>query len=495
MSLILALDLGTSAVKIMLMDSEAKIHHVSSHPYPSQIPRQGWIEQEPGIWFKTASTAVKSVLSEEDRKSIDIISLSGHMSGLVAVDRQGNPLFPCITLADTRCTAQCDEIASLAGSRIAEITGNAVINAFLLPKLLWFKQNHKGLYHQTRYILSPKDYLRFCLTGKFATDSTDAGNSLLFNISDRAYDKELIKELGFCPDIFPDLLEAYDITGPLTEAAARETGLRPGTPVACGAADMACQALGAGLSQEGVVSATVGTSATMLMSLKKPDQMGLNKVTFHPHVIPGLIYTLGSHFSGGLSLNWFSGVLKADQSKKVDYAFLDRLTEEAALAPIGSNGILFMPYLVGSGSPHFNPNLHGAFLGLSLVSDRGSMYRAIMEGITYNMKETLLLFESMQSGIKTIKIAGGGMKAFLWPQVLADIFEKDILHSENSDESTIGAAILGGYAAGMFKSLDLPQSIQENSTFIKHDPLKSEKYGCFFKEYQRNYNAFEGLNH
>jgi xylulokinase len=494
MSLILALDLGTSAIKILLMDPYGNILHLSSHPYPSEMPQQGWIQQDPEIWFDIARKAVNNRLSDVDKKDIGVISLSGHMSGMVAVDSDGKSLYPCITMADGRSSRQCDEINATAGSHIVEITGNMAINAFLAPKLLWFKQNNPSAYRQAKAIVSPKDFLRFKLTGKLATDSTDAGNSLLFNIHKRCWDETLIKELGFDTNKFPEVSTSYEIAGTLTCDAANALGLRHGIPVAFGAADMACQAIGAGLTYKGVVSATVGTSATMLTVLDTVKNAGVGRVTFHPHVMPGLIYALGSHFSGGLSLNWFSRVISEDNAEKLDYAFLDKLTEEAAQRPVGSNGLLFLPFLVGSGSPHFSANIKGSFIGLSIFTDRGSMYRSIMEGVSYNMKETFQLFESMCEGIETIRFGGGGLKAKIWPQIFADIFGRNVQISGNFDESTIGAAIIGGYSAGIFKSLKLPTKIKNNKMEIVYNEENTQKYQGLFALYLESYEKLMDIN-
>jgi xylulokinase len=495
MSIILALDLGTSAIKCMAMDEQSTILYVSSVPYPSHAPNSGWLQQNPDDWIKASIQAINQCLTAIDQKEIGVISLSGHMSGLVLVDDEGRPLYPCITLSDSRSHVQSEWIRQKAQEKIYNSTGNPAIDAFLLPKLLWIKENLPSIYQRTKYILFPKDYLRFHLTGKYATDTTDAGNALFYDFKKEFWNEQLLADLEIRPDILPEILRPYAVAGLTNRKAAGIFGLREGIPVVAGAADMAAKAVGYGINEPGNIATTIGTSATILTVVPEFNSIGRDKVTFHPHVTPGIIYALGSHFSGGMSLNWFSGLISGDQSRP-DYSLIQSLSKEAENVPPGSDGTLYLPFLSGSGTPYFDAYARGSFLGLSTNTKRETMFHAVLEGISYNLKESLLLFEEMGVKIKTIRVGGGGMNIGIWPSILADVFGYPIDIIKISDASTIGAAIIGGFGIGIFSDLNTPvKRIIENKKTImpntKTEPVYSKYFEIYQKSYQNLKNTFK----
>ncbi len=498
MPVILALDLGTSALKCMAMNETANILSVVAVPYPSASPRPGWLQQNPDEWIVAAVQAIKQCQDAIGNQEIGVISLSGHMSGLVLTDRDGVPLYPCITLADSRSAKQCNWLQLNMAPTIYRNTGNPAINAFLLPKLLWVKENLPDIYKKAELILFPKDYLRFRLTGQRATDITDAGNSLLYDFTAQNWNLSLVDQLGLNPAILPEVLKPYQIAGQISPAGAALFGLKPGIPVVTGAADMAAKAIGYGIQEPGYVAATIGTSATILTVVPSINRAGQDKVTFHPHVIPGFLYALGSHFSGGLSLNWFSGILSGNQTS-ADYSLIQSLSREAQNISPGSEGLLYLPFLSGSGTPHFDAYARGSFLGLSTNTRRETMFRAILEGISYNLKESLSLFQNMGVEIKTVRIGGGGMNVKLWPTILANVFDYPVDIIQISDASAIGAAIIGGFAIGIFKDLSTPvQQIITHKRTVTPNPEISGIYQKNFQLYQASYeklrDIFKGLN-
>ncbi len=493
MPVILALDLGTSALKCMAMNEKSAILSVVAIPYPSESPRPGWLQQNPNDWIAAAVQAIKQCQAAIGNEEIAAISLSGHMSGLVLIDEDGSPLYPCITLADSRSTKQSDWLQQMMAPIIYKITGNPAINAFLLPKLLWVKENLPDIYKKTKLILFPKDYLRFHLTGEWATDITDAGNTLLYDFNQQNWNLPLIHELQLNPAILPEVSNPYQIAGSVSPKGAALFGLKPGIPVVTGAADMAAKAIGYGIQEPGYIAATIGTSATILTVVPSISQAGQDKVTFHPHVIPGSIYALGSHFSGGLSLNWFSGIVSGNHSK-ADYSLIQSLSQDARNVSPGSNGLLYLPFLSGSGTPYFDSYARGTFLGLSTNTRRETIFRAILEGISYNLKESLLLFIKMGVDIKSIRIGGGGMNVELWPTVLANVFGYPVDIIKISDASAIGAAIIGGFGVGIFEDLISPvQQIIQNKRTINPNQEISRVYQKNFELYLASYQKLRDI--
>jgi len=491
MSLILALDLGTSAVKCLLMDEDGTVLHVQGEPYPTRSASPGWSEQDPEDWVQAAIKAAGSCLQRAGDKDVAVISFSGHMSALILVDRSGRPLFPCITLSDSRSRNQTLALHSSTGEEVKKLTGNPILDAFLAPKLLWLKEERPELYDRAACLLFPKDYLRFRLTGICATDTTDAGNSLFYDPVKEAWDEGLAADMGFRPSLLPEILRPYQSAGTLTREMAALLGLREGIPVIAGAADMATSALGTGAAAPGDTVLTIGTSATMISVLPAISGHGFGQITFHPHVLPGAFYALGSHFAGGLSLNWLSELLHTT----VSYEFLQELgTQSEAIEP-GSGGVLFLPFLAGSGSPHFNPAMRGSFLGLSAASGRAAMFRAVLEGIAFNLKETLSLFGQMGSGqADSIRVGGGGSRIGVWPGILAHIFGKPVHLLGQADASAMGAAMLGGYAAGMFTDLrEISARLTEPASILLPDPEAAEQYDKLYRRYLDFYSCLEPL--
>jgi xylulokinase len=493
MSVILALDLGTSAIKCMAMNERADVLHVSSVPYPSHTPNSGWLQQNPDDWIRVSVQAIKQCLAAIGQRDIEVISLTGHMSGLILTDDDGRPLYPCITLSDSRSYLQSEWLRQKAQEKIYASTGNPVIDAFLLPKLLWVKENLPSVYQQTKHLLFPKDYLRYHLTGKYATDITDAGNSLFYDFTKESWDEQLLAALEIRPDILPEILRPYGLAGAVNQKAARLFGLKEGIPVVTGAADMAAKAVGYGINEPGHVAATIGTSATILTLVPGINSIGRDKITFHPHVAPGNIYALGSHFSGGMSLNWFSGLISGDQSR-ADYSLIQSLSKEAENVLPGSGGTLYLPFLSGSGTPYFDAYARGSFLGLSTSTKRETMFHAVLEGISYNLKESLLLFEAMSGKIKTIRVGGGGMNIKLWPTILADVFGYPVDIIKISDASAIGAAIIGGFGVGIFADLNTPvQRIIENKRTVVPNAEAVAIYNKYFDIYQKSYQNLKSI--
>lgn len=485
--MILAVDLGSSQLKLLAMDANGAVRKVCIAPYRTYTVRPGWLEQRPEEW----KLALLSALREMDRviplKEMEVVSFSGHMSGVILADRDLKPLYPCIMLADLRSSKECGILSEAVGAEIRRMTGNPVIQAFSLPKLLWLKENERALYEKASVWLSPKDYLRACLTGKANTEATDAFNSLCVDPERRTWNEELIRETGIRRELFPEIYEPYEEGGTVTKEAASWSGLKEGTRVVCGAADMACGAVGNRLFQSGDATLTLGTCATFLAMTEGIQESEFGKITFHTHVLPGKIYALGSHFNGGLAVNWISGLLGGTGEK--DYEMTAALSEEAALVEAGSQGVLTIPFLAGSGSPYFNDGDRGAILGLQTAVTRGVLFRSLLEGVSYNLRQTLEIFEKIEGKpLDGIVLGGGGVKIPIWPGLIKDVFDRRLLVAENPDASAVGAGLIGGYGQGIFQDLEKVSGEQLRiKGTLEPDKRQARIYDGLYRKYADAY--------
>ena len=471
----------------MILNADMKIEYIGSCRYTTIAEKKGYLEQDPHEWQRALKKALSDLEIQMSLKEINAVSFSGHMSGLVAVDKEGEPLRPCILLADSRSEEECQDLEYKVGKQIEKMTGNAVINAFLLPKLVWFKKYEKDLYQKTWRWMLPKDYLRATLTGRYETEYTDAYNSLCLDPVSCQWNNSIIENSGLDKEKFPPVLKPWDLAGNVTEKAAAEYGFVRGTPVFFGGADMACQALGNDLFSDGDSTLTLGTSATFLVQISEIDCKYTGKITYHKHILPEKLYALGSHFNGGLAVNWFAATHGDTQG--IDYQFVQKLAEAALTVPAGSNGVRTIPFLAGSGSPYFKSTDCQTVTGISAATTQADLFKSELEGITYNLKETLECFQKLSKNqICEILLAGGGCKVTGWPQMTADIFGMPIHLSQNEDASTIGAAIIGAYGAGIIKDMEqAAKQLLQIKTSIFPNREKTKLYEGYFDEYRELY--------
>lgn len=496
MPLILAIDLGSSQLKLLVMDEKARVRAVVTEGYPTCTPGGGYLVQNPEDWEKALKRGFAKLSVLVNLKEIEVVSFSGHMSGVVLVDENGEVLYPCIMLSDCRSAEECRILESCMGDEIRNITGNPVIDAFSLPKLLWLKRHEREIYRRARYWLSPKDYIRFLFTGVPETEYTDAYNALCIDRRSKVEDgiprdwwsEEMIRLAGLDVEKFPQVHGPMETAGMVTAVAAALFGLKSGIPVVYGGADMACGAVGNGLFEKGDMTLTLGTCATFLSMVEEEQEDAYGKVTFHMHVLPGQVYALGSHFNGGLAINWFSRAFS--QKGEVDYGLVAELSREAAVVAPGCEGVVTVPFLAGSGSPYFDSRDRQSVIGVDASVTRGKLFRSQLEGVSYNLRQTMELYEKMQKGIeKPIILGGGGVRVGIWPQMIADVFGKPLLLAENPDASAVGAALMGGAGSGLFEDLQkasrMALTISERVEPVKeHVAVYDSCYRQFLKVYQ-----------
>ncbi|HEX3448491.1 MAG TPA: xylulokinase [Isosphaeraceae bacterium] len=460
MSITLGIDIGTSATKTIAIDEKGTILASASAEYPCDHPRPGWSEQSPGLWWDATKKTVQQVLSSGKFQASDVagVGLSGQMHGSVFLDSAGDVIRPALLWNDQRTAAECQEIETKAGGRAAliRLVANPALTGFTAPKLLWVRKHEPASWERVRQVLLPKDYVRYRLTGTFATEVSDASGTLMLDVANRRWSRELLAKLDIDPALLPSCHESQEVSGQVSELGSKATGLPVGTPVVGGGGDQPAGAVGNGIVRQGVVSATMGTSGVVFAHA---DTMGfdpLGRLQRGCHAVPGAWHVMGVVLAAGGSFQWFRNELgKAEvemaRKKGEDPYFL--LTDEAAIAGPGAEGLFFLPYLTGERTPHFDPDAKGAWVGLTVRHGRAHLIRALLEGATFAMRDSLELIREMGVKIDQVRLSGGGARNALWRQIQADIYGCDV-HTLNSTEGpAFGVALLAQVGTGGFASV------------------------------------------
>jgi xylulokinase len=460
MSITLGIDVGTSATKTLAIDEKGAILASASAEYPCDHPHPGWSQQQPELWWEATKKTIGQILSSGRVSAKDIagIGLSGQMHGSVFLDATGAVIRPALLWNDQRTAAECAEIEAKAGGREALIrmVANPALTGFTAPKLLWVRKHEPKNWERVRQVLLPKDYVRFRLTGTYATEVSDASGTLLLDVANRRWSTELLSKLGIDQELLPACYESPEVSGKVSGPAAKATGLPPGVPVVGGGGDQPAGAVGNGIVRQGVVSATLGTSGVVFAHADSLGFDPLGRLQRGCHAVPGAWHVMGVVLSAGGSLQWFRNELgKAEMAlakqKGEDPYFI--LTDEAALAGPGAEGLFFLPYLTGERTPHFDPDAKGAWVGLTVRHGRSHMIRSVMEGATFAMRDSLELIREMGVAIEQLRVSGGGARNALWKQIQADIYGCDV-HTLNSTEGpAFGVALLAQVGTGAFKTV------------------------------------------
>jgi xylulokinase len=435
----LGIDIGTGGSRALLVDAQGKVVAGFTAPHEDMaMERPLWAEQRPENWWDAAQKAVQGVLKQAGAKGeqVKAIGLSGQMHGLVLLDTDNNVVRPSLIWCDQRSQAQVDAINQTVGrANVVAHTANPMLTGFTLPKLLWVKDNEPANFEKAKKVLLPKDYVRFMLTGEHATEVSDASGTGLLDVVTRRWSKPMVERLKLDAALLPDLKESEDITGTVTKAAAKATGLKEGTPVVGGAGDQAASGIGNGIVGSGVASCTIGTSGVVFSYLDRPQYDPNGRVHTFCHAVRGKWHVMGVTQGAGLSLQWF----RNNFAPGVEY---DTLMADAQSAPPLSHGLYWLPYLMGERTPHLDAIARGGWIGLTAKHARPEMVRAIVEGVSYSLRDCLGVIESMGVEVNNVRASGGGAKSPFWRQMLADIFHRGISTLENTEGSAYGAALL-----------------------------------------------------
>lgn len=452
----LGIDLGTSSVKLLLMDAAGNVMKTVSKDYPVSYPKAGWAEQNPEDWWQATKAGARELLAGELGKSVQSIGLSGQMHGLVLMGQDNQVLMPAILWCDQRTQEECDYITQKLGDKLSEYTGNKALTGFTAPKVLWVKKHLPEVYGKIKHILLPKDYIRFKLTGEYATDVSDASGTLMFDVSKRQWSAEMLKFLEIDKAVLPVCYESYEITGSVIEAASLATGLPVGTKVVGGGGDQACGAVGTGVVFPGTVSVALGTSGVVFACQKDYAVDSLNRLHSFCHA-NSKWHVMGVMLSAASCLKWW-----VEEVNHLDESGYDSLLSEAEEIDAGSDGLVFLPYLMGERTPYSDPYARGSFIGLTMTHSRAHMTRAILEGVSFALKDSLEIIDEQNIPVEWVRVSGGGAKSKLWRQILADVFALPVDVVNSVEGPALGAAILASVGAGAFKGVE-----EACSTLIK----------------------------
>lgn len=491
MGFVLGVDLGTSAIKVLLMDRQGQVVDEQSVSYPLIQSQAGYNEQNPALWVEGAKTAIASIVSRLEFSSsmIEGISFSGQMHGLVLLNDTNEVIRPAILWNDTRTTAQCQQIIEKLGmEKLLRITKNTVLEGFTLPKILWVQQFEPQLYAQATTFLLPKDYLRFAMTGHLAMDYSDAAGTSLFDMVRKNWSDEILQAFSIEKSLCPELVEATYCVGTLSENFAKETGLSSDTKVFAGGADNACGALGAGLVSAGDTMVSIGTSGVLLSIEEDSSQNFDGDLHYFNHAAIGGYYSMGVTLSAGHSLDWYKKVLAANLS-------FEQLLTEVTDTEIGANGLLFTPYLVGERTPYADANIRASFVGLSSDHKRQHLTRAVIEGITFSLNDVLQLMKASGKEVRSIVSIGGGAKSSLWLQMQADIFNTPIIRLQQEQGPGVGAAMIAAYGLGWYSSMQkcaqaFVHAVEEISPIAEN----VVQYEALYQLYRQVYGQTKQLN-
>lgn len=458
--LLMGIDIGTSGTKTALYDESGKRLAVHTAEYPLYQPQNGWAEQEPEDWWRATVEGIQAVLSESRCDPADIvgIGLSGQMHGLVMLDEAGRVLRRSIIWCDGRTGEECEEITRLVGAdRLMEITKSPALTGFTASKILWVRKHEPEIYEKCRHILLPKDYIRYRLTGVFATDVSDASGMQLLDIEARDWSSDVLSALTIDRSLLADVYESCEVTGTISSETATRTGLSTATVVVGGAGDNAAAAVGCGAVRDGYGFTTIGTSGVVFSHCKELRADPNGRIHSFCAAVPGEYHVMGVTLAAGLSLRWFRDQFCAIEQAEADARGIDvyaRMDEIAADIPIGADRLLFLPYLMGERTPHLDPLARGAFLGLSASHTRAHCLRAVMEGVIYSLRDCLSLFDSADVTPPARMMAcGGGAVSPLWRQMLADVLGCTVCTAASNDGGALGAALLAGVGAGVWDSV------------------------------------------
>ncbi len=498
MKYLLGIDLGTSGTKTVLFSTDGEAVASAVVEYPLYQPQNGWAEQAPEDWWNAAVQTTRSVISQSgvDARSIAGIGISGQMHGLVMLDEKGDVLRKSIIWCDGRTGEECREITQAIGAqRLIEITANPALTGFTASKIMWVKKNEPHLYAQCAHILLPKDYIRYKLTGEFATEVSDASGMQLLDVPKRKWSDEVLAALDIDKALLGKMYESCEVTGTVTQQAADLTGLHAGTPVVGGAGDNAAAAVGTGVVQNGKAFTTIGTSGVIFAHSDEVTIDPGGRVHTFCSAVPGAWTVMSCTLAAGLSLQWFRNnfcpeeVSVASRMEVDPYYLMDI---EADKAPIGANRLLYLPYLMGERSPLLDENARGAFIGLSAMHTKRDLLRALMEGVMYSQRQCLDILRGMGVSSSEMLASGGGGTSKVWRQMMADIYSLPVTTVQNREGPALGAAILAGVGAGIYPSVK-----QACERIIKTNPPQqpisenSRRYEPYYELYCSLYPALK----
>ncbi|HTK08872.1 MAG TPA: xylulokinase [Ktedonobacteraceae bacterium] len=495
MQTLLGIDLGTSGVKAALFAvDDGRLIADALIDYPLYHPHPGWAEQNPSDWWQATLTAIRSCVAKGAASGVQPaeirgVGLSGQMHGVVLLDAQQQVLRPCIIWADQRSDAQCRWITEKVGaSNLIEYVSNPALTGFSAPKLLWIRDNEPEIFARARTMLLPKDYIRFRLTGVMGMEISDAAGTCLLDVKHGNWSQEVLRAIELDPALLPDVVPADAVAGTISAEVASQTGLQAGTPVAGGGADNACGAVGNGVVVPGLALVSVGTSGVVLAHANSPqvDTSGpVPRVHTFNHAVPNAWYLMGVTQGAGLSLRWVRDNIGLPERALERWTGLDAyeyLSQEAAGAPAGCDGLVFLPYLQGERTPHLDAYARGGWIGLTASHDRRHMIRSVYEGVAFSLRDCFAIIKEQGLHIEQMRATGGGAKSPLWRQIIADILNTELVVTNASEGPAFGAALLAGVASGVYSSVQ--EACNQTVRIIERTEPSQETQQAYTRAYE-----------
>jgi xylulokinase len=497
MSVYLGIDIGTSGTKTLAIDGSGKILAHTMATYPCHHPKPLWSEQDPDDWWDATVKTVRAVVKQAKLKPADVkaIGLSGQMHGSVFLDKKNQVIRRALLWNDQRTAAECEEIEKRAGGRkqLIKMVANPALTGFTAPKILWLRNNEPKNFAKLAKVLLPKDDIRRRLTGEYATEVSDASGMLLLDVVKREWSKPLLSKLDLDLSLFGKCYESEQVTGKLTAETAKLLGLSTDCVVVGGAGDCAAGAVGNGIVRKGVLSTSIGTSGVVFVHSDAPQVDPEGRLHTFCHAVHGKWHMMGVTLAAGGSLQWFRNALcetMAKVAKKSKIDVYDVLTEEAAVTPVGADGLLFLPYLAGERTPHADPLARGAFVGLTMMHTRGHLVRAILEGVTYSLRDCLAIIEELGVAVKQVRASGGGAKSAFWRQMQADVLGKSVVTMAADEGPAYGVALLAAVGAGEFKDVvEACDATVKTTSETKTNAAPRKRYDAAFPLYQKLYRS------
>ena len=481
----IGIDLGTSAVKLLLMDGGGKIVNIVSREYPLYFPHPGWSEQKPEDWYEQSVLGIRELLRDVDKSQVAGISFGGQMHGLVILDEDDNIIRPAILWNDGRTTEETEYLNTVIGrEKLSEYTANIAFAGFTAPKILWVKNKEPENFARISKIMLPKDYIAYKLTGVHCTDVSDASGMLLFAVKKRRWSQEMCDICGISISMLPQCYESYEAVGTILPRVAEELGIRASVKVAAGAGDNAAAAVGTGTVGDNMCNISLGTSGTIFISSKHFGVDRYNALHSFAHA-DGSYHLMGCMLSAASCNKWWMDDILGTK----DYA-----GEQQAIGKLGENHVYFLPYLMGERSPHNNPNARAVFLGMSMDTTRADMTQAVLEGVAFALRDSLEVARSLGISLTRTKICGGGAKSPLWKKIIANVLNLKVDVLESEEGPSMGGAMLAAVACGEYASVEeIAAKVVKVVETVEPDAELAAKYEERYREFKEIYPACKPL--
>lgn len=483
--LYIGIDLGTSAVKLLLMDEKGSVKNIVSKEYPISFPQPGWSEQNPEDWFAGVMDGLSELVANFDKSGVAGISFGGQMHGLVMLDEKDEVIRPAILWNDGRTVKECDYLNNVIGKKtLSEYTANIAFAGFTAPKILWVRDNEPENFKRIRKIMLPKDYIAYKLTGVFSTEPSDASGMLLFDVKNRTWSKEMLEICGITEEMLPKIYESYEVTGCVKKEIADKLGFSANVKVAAGAGDNAAAAVGTGTVGGGNCNLSVGTSGTVFITSDKFCVDANNALHAFAHADGGY-HLMGCMLSAASCNKWWMD----DILRTKEYA-----GEQETIQKLGENHVFFLPYLMGERSPHNDPLVRASFMGMSMDTTREEMTQAVLEGVAFGLRDSLEVARSLGLVITASKICGGGAKSPLWKKIIANVLNLKLEIIESEEGPALGGAILAAVACGEYANVkEACDAIVKVVDTVEPEKALVAKYEQRYQEFKKIYPAVRGL--